>query len=1105
MPEEKVYTNEQILDKILKIFDKNNIKYEINKDAKDKFVNNKPTIGNQPLQISHSEFKNPDKLCSIINKELIYMNAHVTRDKYNTLFVYVGKKDESIFKENFMLPLNENNKFSIDPILRKIEQKLKIFNIQRSSDIDRIKAKKYYNVISDKDINILEKEMDQISKQVIIYFNESKLKDNQYCKFHKKKNITDKYKEIISKDGDICIYYKDYIIIDCCRNKKGNLDTNNEEFKILSNIFDSLADISKKVKKYIKENNFKFDIDCGLSGTMADILELKLFFYESYKTKSKIEEANILELPGENEEINQDLFTVLENTDYNHIYFTSDWHLFKNHYKHEANYVNTQKIITWCRQNIKDNDVFMYLGDICFRYCNEEDQEKTIKIFNSLPGIKVLIAGNHDLMLGDDFINKCGFSYVFTEYKYRNFVFTHRPILMHQYPSEYWNIHGHIHNMRSYNDSDGSRNINVYPMFYDNKPVTLEYIDSHKEELIKDNYWNNNAMLSEAKRSSLPDSAFGIPQDRKYPLDSKKHVKSAIKLFGHAEESKKKQLAKNIYTAAKKYGIDVPETTQCYKYLQEGGINDIIPSDVNAIIFDIGDVLVSSDLHSIFHNGLAISHLMAHEIEDLLDEKIFHNKEMSYKLKTYSIEEVKKYFFKIAPDNIKTFTDKIFELLGQALYKLDYVDELISTLKYKGYMVYYLSNWDSWSYQSNIDFFRNLIEPFDGGLFSFESAFEKPEEEFYNEFLNIYKLDPSNCFFFDDKAENILAAERVGIRGKVFNKEETYKELLRDNFNIPSDINNTVLIDTGVSLEFANINKPKWLYCNIHEGLRFYFNTLEAAIKDHIEFYKGKGKPLTDYRIYDIDICNTDEDPGLYDLGKVFLLEDGSYEWIYQNSLIEENGKYRTCTNEWSMAACNPIQGILKPHIVKLTGKSGMFSDVRYAFSPDIISDKYLVINEDAKLEIVDSSILKDYYAEVYEFIGNREKLNKINEYYITGKTVDNTVFYTALTGKPMLCEDQIEYDSNFKKIDFGLLNESIISKIATIKEQYLNLYNIKSSVLVNESYNDYPLYLSKYNSVIVKQDLRGYYFYDKFTKKRSSSKPSLNALTENMIISILK
>lgn len=914
MPNEKNYTNKEILEKIIKIFEKNNIKYEINADAKNKFINNKITLGNQPLQISHSEYKNPNKLCSIINKELIYMNAYVTRDKYNTLFVYTGK-NKSVYKED------------------------------------------------------------------------------------------------------------------------------------------------------------------------------------------------VLELPGEKELFNNDdLLTILNNTDYSHIYLTSDWHLYKNHYKHETNYVNTQKIITWCRQNIKDTDVFMYLGDICFRYCNEDDQKKVIKIFNSLPGIKVLIAGNHDLMLGDDFINKCGFDYVFTKYEYKNFIFTHRPILMHQYPIGYWNIHGHIHNIRSYNESDGSRNINVYPMFYDNKPVTLKYIDSHKEELVKDNYWNNNAMLSEAKRSSLPDSVFGIPEDRKYPLDTKKHVKSAIKLFGHAEESKKKQLAKNIYTAAKKYGIDIPETTQCYKYLQESGISNIIPSDINTIIFDFGDVLVSSDLHSIFHNGLPVSHLMAHEIEDVLYEQIFHaDKEIRYKLKNYSINEIKEYFLKIAPDNIKTFTDKIFELLGQALYRLQYVNELLAMLKRKGYMIYYLSNWDRWSYESNKEFFNNLTKEFDGGLFSFESEYEKPETEIYMELIEKYKLEPEKCFFFDDKAENIIAAEHVGIRGLLFNKKETYKELLQDNFNIPSNINNLVLINTGVNLEFVNINKAKWLYCNIHEGLRFYFNSLEAAIKDHIEFYKGKGKPLKDYRIYDVDICNTDEDPGLYDLGKVFLLEDGSYEWIYQNPLIEENGKYYTNISEWNMASYNPIQGIVKPYIVKLYGKSGMFGDIKYAFSPDIISDKYLVINEDAKLEIVDSSKFKDYYIEIYEYIGNKARLNKINEYYKNGKIVDNTIFYTTLTGKPMLCEDQIDFDNNFKKVDFDLLNESIISSIASLKEQYFNLYNIKSSLSINESYHNYPQYLSKYNSIMVKQDLEGYYFYDRFTKKRSSSKSSMESLTENMILSILK
>ena len=50
--------------------------------------------------------------------------------------------------------------------------------------------------------------------------------------------------------------------------------------------------------------------------------------------------------------------------------------------------------------------------------------------------------------------------------------------------------------------------------------------------------------MNETKRSNLPDSEFGIPEERKFPLDSEEHVRSAIKLFGHADESKKKQLAK---------------------------------------------------------------------------------------------------------------------------------------------------------------------------------------------------------------------------------------------------------------------------------------------------------------------------------------------------------------------------------------------------------------------------------------------------------------------------------------------------------------------------------------------------------------------------------
>ena len=76
-------------------------------------------------------------------------------------------------------------------------------------------------------------------------------------------------------------------------------------------------------------------------------------------------------------------------------------------------------------------------------------------------------------------------------------------------------------------------------------------------------------IVEETKRSELPNSAFGIPEDRKYPLDTEEHVRSAIHLFGHAEESKKKELARRIRKAAKKYNIEIKDTTMVHKYLTE--------------------------------------------------------------------------------------------------------------------------------------------------------------------------------------------------------------------------------------------------------------------------------------------------------------------------------------------------------------------------------------------------------------------------------------------------------------------------------------------------------------------------------------------------------
>ena len=52
--------------------------------------------------------------------------------------------------------------------------------------------------------------------------------------------------------------------------------------------------------------------------------------------------------------------------------------------------------------------------------------------------------------------------------------------------------------------------------------------------------------LSSKDRNDLPDSEFGLPSQRRYPMPDKSHVLSAIRFFNHVEEEYEAELAKNI-------------------------------------------------------------------------------------------------------------------------------------------------------------------------------------------------------------------------------------------------------------------------------------------------------------------------------------------------------------------------------------------------------------------------------------------------------------------------------------------------------------------------------------------------------------------------------
>ena len=218
---------------------------------------------------------------------------------------------------------------------------------------------------------------------------------------------------------------------------------------------------------------------------------------------------------------------------------------------------------------------------------------------------------------------------------------------------------------------------------------------------------------------------------------------------------------------------------------------------VTNIVFDLGDVLISGD----FTKSLTEDTRIPNEyIEDL--EKCWILDHTSF-TETCTRAEYLKKVNEITPMYLRKYIPIVCEISVSYLEVMNHTLALINSLRERGYNIYYLSNWSKWHVQelkrANKFEFLKLM---DGGIFSYETGYMKPDRRIYKYFLYKYNLDPSTCIFFDDKEENVKAAKNVGMKAEVFNKdkgdellakfilnESTFKrsELPADVFGIPQE------------------------------------------------------------------------------------------------------------------------------------------------------------------------------------------------------------------------------------------------------------------------------------------------------------------------------
>ncbi len=97
------------------------------------------------------------------------------------------------------------------------------------------------------------------------------------------------------------------------------------------------------------------------------------------------------------------------------------------------------------------------------------------------------------------------------------------------------------------------------------------------------------------------------------------------------------------------------------------------------------------------------------------------------------------------------------------------MEDVVGRLKQNGYGIYLLTNMSGRFYR----FYKNIpaIRYFDGMVVSADVHAVKPEPEIYLELFRRFGLRPEECFFIDDREENVQAGLRLGMRGFCFRQD----------------------------------------------------------------------------------------------------------------------------------------------------------------------------------------------------------------------------------------------------------------------------------------------------------------------------------------------
>ena len=130
----------------------------------------------------------------------------------------------------------------------------------------------------------------------------------------------------------------------------------------------------------------------------------------------------------------------------------------------------------------------------------------------------------------------------------------------------------------------------------------------------------------------------------------------------------------------------------------------------------------------------------------------------------------------------RTYQKKVEEVIWNWHSYIDIYTEVfpvLSELKKKGHRIFVLSNTSKAFYDLLDEQLSPLKELLDGFVLSCDIKAIKPDLAMFEEILDKYQLDPTNCVFLDDIEDNTIATEKLGIKSYQVKKRSDVVDILK--------------------------------------------------------------------------------------------------------------------------------------------------------------------------------------------------------------------------------------------------------------------------------------------------------------------------------------